>query len=241
MQLERGAYECINWLLCDEETQRHLLVFVKGHLRVAIANATSRMAHCMITWRHPQNRKYITHSFVVRGGPSRGRGNTRTENLVKFGRTCGFWTTFVKRFALCCRTIVCLSACLVTLVYCGQTVGWIKLPLGTEVGPGDTALDGDPAPPTESLGKGHSSPPPLFGPCLLLPNGRCQLAEGKYLINSNSDARNPARAVERRFQCFSLPLVHLTIINMQLICYGSKLVWRLQLLIRCRIIIRLRL
>jgi len=30
---------------------------------------------------------------------------------------------FVKRFALCYRTVVCLS---VTLVYCGQTVGWGK-------------------------------------------------------------------------------------------------------------------
>ena len=36
-----------------------------------------------------------------------------------------------------------LSVCLsVTLVYCGQTVGWIKMPLGTEVGigPGDIVL-----------------------------------------------------------------------------------------------------
>jgi len=42
----------------------------------------------------------------------------------------------------------CLSA---TLVYCGQTVGWIKMPLSTEVGLGsdDTVLDEDPAPSTE--------------------------------------------------------------------------------------------
>jgi len=34
-------------------------------------------------------------------------------------------------------------------VYCGQTSGWIKMPLGTEVGlgPGDIVLDGEPAPP----------------------------------------------------------------------------------------------
>ena len=33
-------------------------------------------------------------------------------------------------------------------VYCGQTAGWIKMPLGTEVslGLGHIALDGDPAP-----------------------------------------------------------------------------------------------
>jgi len=45
---------------------------------------------------------------------------------------------------------VCLS---VTLVYCGQMVGWIKLPLGTEIGlgPGNVAIDWDRAPPTESI------------------------------------------------------------------------------------------
>jgi len=37
------------------------------------------------------------------------------------------------------------------LVYCGQKVGWIKMPLGTRVGlsPGHIVLDGDPAPVTE--------------------------------------------------------------------------------------------
>jgi len=51
----------------------------------------------------------------------------------------------------------CLS---VTFVYCGQTVGWIRMPLGMEVGlgPGHVVLDGDPA-------------PPISGPCLLWPNG----------------------------------------------------------------------
>jgi len=46
-----------------------------------------------------------------------------------------------------------------------QMAGWIKIPLGTEVGlsPSHVVLDGDPAPPK----KGHSPPPPLFGPCLL--------------------------------------------------------------------------
>jgi len=42
-------------------------------------------------------------------------------------------------------------------VYCGQTAGWMKTPLSTEVdiGPGHIVLDGDPAPPR----KGHSSLP----------------------------------------------------------------------------------
>ena len=52
---------------------------------------------------------------------------------------------------------------------CGQTAGWIKLPLGMEVGrsPGHVVLDGNPAPPRN----GPSSPLPTFDPCLLWPNG----------------------------------------------------------------------
>ena len=58
-----------------------------------------------------------------------------------------FGQPFVKRFALRYRTVVCLSCLSVTLVYCGQTVGWIKMKLGTKVrlGPSHIVLDGDPA------------------------------------------------------------------------------------------------
>ena len=65
----------------------------------------------------------------------------------------------------CCP--VCLS---VTLVYCDQMVGWIKMKVGVEVGlgPGHVVLDGDPAPASP---KGHSPPSPILGPCLLWPNG----------------------------------------------------------------------
>jgi len=55
---------------------------------------------------------------------------------------------FVKRFALFYRTAV-LSVCLfVTLVYCGQTVGWIKMKLGMQVGlgPGHIVLHEESAP-----------------------------------------------------------------------------------------------
>ena len=40
-----------------------------------------------------------------------------------------------------------LSVLSATLVYCGQTVGWIKMKLGIKVGfsPGRIALHGDPA------------------------------------------------------------------------------------------------
>jgi len=51
------------------------------------------------------------------------------RNELVFGRQ------FVKRFALCYRT----------LVYCDQTVRWINMKLGmqTVLGPGHTVLDGD--------------------------------------------------------------------------------------------------
>ena len=55
-------------------------------------------------------------------------------------------------FALCYGTVVLsvLSVCLsITLVYCRQTVEWIKMPLGTELGlgSGDIVLDGHQAAP----------------------------------------------------------------------------------------------
>ena len=53
---------------------------------------------------------------------------------------------------------ILLSVLSVTLVYCGQTVGWIRMPLSTEIGlgPGDIVLDGDPTQLPHR--KGRSSP-----------------------------------------------------------------------------------
>jgi len=53
-------------------------------------------------------------------------------------------------------------------VYCGQTAGWIKMTLSMEVGinPGDSVLDGDPAPASKKGAEPHN-----FDPCLLWPNG----------------------------------------------------------------------
>jgi len=92
------------------------------------------------------------------------------------------WNIFNLYFqATVCKTPYAIgqcSVCLATLVYCGQTAGWIKMPLDTDVGlcPGDSVLDGDaaghieldgdPAPPTVT-----STAAPTFQPCLLWPNG----------------------------------------------------------------------
>jgi len=85
-----------------------------------------------------------------------------TLPLTVFGRP------FVKRFAVCYRTVVmsCLS---VTFVHCSQTAGRIKMKLGTQVGldPRHIVLDGDPAPPPPKGGGARQ----IFGPCLLWPNG----------------------------------------------------------------------
>jgi len=81
--------------------------------------------------------------------------------------TTVFGRPFVKQFALCYGTVVCLSVLPVTLVYCGQTVGWIKMKHGMEVdlGPGHIVLHGD------QLPQKGAQPPPIFGPYLLWPNG----------------------------------------------------------------------
>jgi len=42
-------------------------------------------------------------------------------------------------------------------VYRGQTVGWVKMQLDTEVGPDDIVLDGDPGPPRKGAQRRHLS------------------------------------------------------------------------------------
>jgi len=68
--------------------------------------------HCIIALSSEKDRATAT-------------GNTDKKLDVTFGHAV-LGRPFVKRFALCYRSVV-------TLVYCGQTVGWIKMKLGTEV------------------------------------------------------------------------------------------------------------
>jgi len=68
-----------------------------------------------------------------------------------------------------------------THVRYGQTAGWIKMPLGMEVGfiPGDIVLDGDPSS-QPRYPKGGDSRPPIFGPCIVakwLNGSRCHLVQ----------------------------------------------------------------
>jgi len=94
---------------------------------------------------------------------------------------------------------------IVTHVYCGQAAGWIKMPLGTKVGlhPGDIVLDGDPA-----FLKGAQ--PPIFGPCLLWPDGRPSqllLSTCFYPINRNELLRSFHRCKISKCQCLWMEFV----------------------------------
>jgi len=59
-----------------------------------------------------------------------------------------FWAAVCKTVRPMLLAVVCLSVLSVTLVHCGQIIGWIKMKLGAEVGlsAGHIALDGDSAP-----------------------------------------------------------------------------------------------
>ena len=84
------------------------------------------------------------------------QSNTPTQQTTDI---LSFWATVCKTVALCRGTIVCLSCLSVTLVYCGQTVGWIKMKLGTVVGlgPGHIVLDGIQLPPERGTAAPHFS------------------------------------------------------------------------------------
>jgi len=83
-----------------------------------------------------------------------GVGASQASFIAAFGRLLQVTVR------LCYGTIL-LSVLSVMLVYCGQMIGWIMMPLFMEVGlgPGDIVLGRDPDP---HHGKGHSSPPTIF-------------------------------------------------------------------------------
>ena len=79
---------------------------------------------------------------------------------VIYARLYVFWATVCKtvRPTLSVRCPSCLSVLSVTFVHCGQTVGRIKMKLGTQVGLGSgrIVLGGDQAPPSP---EGHNFRP----------------------------------------------------------------------------------
>jgi len=107
--------------------------------------------------------------------------------------TLVFGRPFVKRFALCYGSVVCLSVLSVTLVHCDQTVGRIKTKLDMQVdlGPGHIVLDGDLAP----LPKWGRSPLPQFSAhfycsqtagCIKIPLGtEVGLSPGYFVLHGD--------------------------------------------------------
>jgi len=84
--------------------------------------------------------------------------------------------------------------------YCGQSAGCIKVPLDMKVGlsQGKFVLDGDPPPPKKGAA------PPIFGPCLLLPNG-CMDQDatwygGRHRPRQHCVRRGPSSASPKRGQ-----------------------------------------
>ena len=76
-------------------------------------------------------------------------------------------------------------------MYCGKTVGRIKINIGMQVGlgPGHIVLDGGPRSPSP---KGGRAPTPIFDPYLLRPNG-CMDQDATW----NGDRTRPRRLCVR--------------------------------------------
>ena len=124
----------------------------------------------------PINRPVATPS-VTPGGPHLRTYAMRPNQILlsNFGATvCKTVRTMLSE-----HCPVCLSVCLsVTLLYYGQTVGWIKMKLGMEVGigPGHSVRWG----PSYHLSKwGHSSP--QFSAHVLWPNGSMDHDATRYV------------------------------------------------------------
>jgi len=75
-------------------------------------------------------------------------------------------------------------------ICCGQMAGWIKMPLGREVGlgPSDIVLDGDPAPPP----KKRAEATPIFGPCQLWMDQDATWYGGRPRPRPHSDRWGPS-------------------------------------------------
>jgi len=91
----------------------------------------------------------------------------------------------------------CLSVLSVTLVYCGQTVGWIKMKLVVQVGrgPGHIVLDGDPTPPQKKGATpqflAHVYCGQMAG-CIRIPLGtELGLSPGDIVLDRDSAAPSP--------------------------------------------------
>jgi len=77
-----------------------------------------------------------------------------TQTAAGSSKSVSFFGTTVCKTVRPMLSDRCLSCLSVTLVYCGQMLGWIKMPLRTNMGicPDHIVLDGNPAPPPSKRG-----------------------------------------------------------------------------------------
>jgi len=134
--------------------------------------------YCLITAKDQsgQGPKWPRTKVAIGGGVS--VCHNLNDVISSLGLLVVFWATVcktVRQLRPMYRTVVMscpvLYVCLsVTLVYRGQTVGWIKIPLSTEIGlgAGDILLVRDPAPPR----KGAQQPPYFSAHVYCWPNCR---------------------------------------------------------------------
>ena len=139
--LKSNSENCIiiRWFLTKLQTTISWLLFMAHSVDVGIE--TTACAHSSDVIRYD--------IVLVMDDISKSPDNHVAERLIRFIWLI-FERPFVKRFVVCYRTVVlsCLSCLSVTLVYCSQTIGQIKMKLGLPagLGPGHIVLDGDPAP-----------------------------------------------------------------------------------------------
>jgi len=116
---------------------------------------------------------YIHRALPARPQPAPNSNKHRTTATIFIFTYVHTWVCgrpFVQRFALCCRTVVCLSV----LSVCNVGVLW---PSGS-MDQDETCHAGRPRPWQYCVRWGPSSrspkkgaEPPIFGPCLLWPDG----------------------------------------------------------------------
>jgi len=130
------------------------------------------------------------------------------RNFVLIGQNIGEILQFIDFWATVCGTVrhmlsdscpVCLSVLSVTLVYCGQTVRWIKMKLGTQIGlgTGHIALDGDPAPPPKKVAHpqflAHVRCGQTAGMTKMLLGMEVGLGPGDFVFDGDSAPLSPKR------------------------------------------------
>ena len=126
---------CLSTRICPEQHARSLLIFC---------------ACCLCLWLSPPPDKLMLGLINYQREGGDGSAQYRRSVIYNSPFFWHFWATVCKtvRPMLSVDSPVCLSILSVTLVYCGQTVGRIKMKLGMQVGlgPGHMVLGGDPAP-----------------------------------------------------------------------------------------------